>query len=485
MNNNINNYHNGENSNGKLDFTTKLSYGIGTLGQSMAGNMTAIFMLTFFTNVAGISPGLAGAILLIGKVWDAVNDPLIGWLSDQTKSLRWGRRLSWIVYGTIPFALFRFLQWLVPSFNQNQNSNVGLLFWYYVVIGIIAEALFTAVSLPYGAMTPELTQDYDERTSLNSFRFTFSIIGEISSLILVQIIFSHPIFTNLQIKNQYLLLAGIFSVVTIICLYWCVWQTRDRLLLFEKQHIHNQELEHIPFTEQLKNLWDNKPFLFVIIIFLCSWLGANITATIFPYFVIYLMKLPPSHIPQLMIVVQVTALIMLYCWSYLSKEYGRKSVYFLGIGIWIIASFGIFFLQPQQMYVTYLLCVMVGCGLSTAYLIPWSMITDVIDLDELNHGQRREGIFYGFVVFLQKLVLALGIFLVSYGLEISGFQAGTGETLIVQPESALLGIRLVISPLTMIFLILGLLVNYFYPLTREIHAEIMLQLKERHHQDNV
>lgn len=485
MNDNCNNYNNRRNPDAKLDFTTKLSYGIGTLGQSMAGNMTAIFMLSFFTNVAGISPALAGGILLIGKIWDAINDPLIGWLSDQTKSLRWGRRLSWIVYGTIPFALFRFLQWVVPSLHQDQNTNIGLLFWYYVIIGIIAEALFTAVSLPYGAITPELTQDYDERTSLNSFRFTFSIIGEISSLVLVQIILSHPLFANLQIKNQYLLLAGIFSVLIIISLYWCVWGTRDRLLLFEKQHIHTQELEHTPITEQLKTLWDNKPFLFVIIIFLCSWLGANITATVFPYFVIYLMKLPLSNIPQLMIVVQGTALIMLNFWSYLSKRYGRKIVYFLGISIWIIACFGILTLQPQQTYFLYLLCIMVGCGLSTAYLIPWSMITDVIDLDELNHDKRREGIFYGFVVFLQKLVLALGIFLVSYGLEISGFQAGTGETLIVQPESALLGIRLVMSPLTMIFLVFGLVVNHFYPLTREIHAEIMLKLEERHNQDNV
>jgi glycoside/pentoside/hexuronide:cation symporter, GPH family len=122
---------------------------------------------------------------------------------------------------------------------------------------------------------------------------------------------------------------------------------------------------------------------------------------------------------------------------------------------------------------------MAGCGLSIAYLIPWSMIPDVIDLDELNTGQRREGIFYGFVVFLQKLVLALGIFLVSNGLEASGFKAATGNAIIVQPDSAILGIRVVMGPLTIAFLSLGLVITYFYPLTREIHAEIMLKLKER------
>jgi GPH family glycoside/pentoside/hexuronide:cation symporter len=124
---------------------------------------------------------------------------------------------------------------------------------------------------------------------------------------------------------------------------------------------------------------------------------------------------------------------------------------------------------------------MAGFGVSTAYLVPWSLIPDVIDLDELQTGQRREGIFYGFMVLLQKLGLALGIFLVGNALETAGFQpAIPGETTLpIQPDSALLAIRITVGPLPIIFLICGLLLMYFYPITREIHTEIMMKLKAR------
>lgn len=167
----------------KLDLKTKLAYGAGDLGPAITANIAVFYMMVFFTNVAGISAGLAGSILMIGKIWDGINDPMVGMLTDKTQSRRWGRRLPWLLYGAIPFGVFFFLQWIVPQFTADKNINVWCLFWYYVAIGIVSQAFFTVVNLPYTAMTPELTQDYDERTSLNSFRFTFSIGGSILSLI--------------------------------------------------------------------------------------------------------------------------------------------------------------------------------------------------------------------------------------------------------------------------------------------------------------
>jgi len=128
----------------------------------------------------------------------------------------------------------------------------------------------------------------------------------------------------------------------------------------------------------------------------------------------------------------------------------------------------------------YVLAVMAGVGVSTAYLIPWSMMPDVIELDELRTGQRREGIFYGFMVMLQKIGLAIGLQLVGIALQWSGFQSTIpGQPAPDQPASALLAIRLAIGPLPTIALIGGLILAYFYPLTREVHAEILLKLRER------
>jgi GPH family glycoside/pentoside/hexuronide:cation symporter len=128
---------------------------------------------------------------------------------------------------------------------------------------------------------------------------------------------------------------------------------------------------------------------------------------------------------------------------------------------------------------------MAGVGVSVAYLVPWSMIPDVVDSDELNTGERREGIFYSFMVLLQKFGLALALFLVGQALEFSGFaQQIPGEPIPIQPESALLAIRIAIAPLPTVFLVIGLILNHFYPITKEVHANIRLQLQAKKNSDN-
>lgn len=465
--------------NEKLDFKTKLAFGAGDLGPAITANISIFYLLIFFTNVAGIPAGLAGSILLIGKIWDAVNDPLVGVLTDRTIS-RWGRRLPWMFYGAIPFGISFFLQWIVPPFNRDANANVWGLFWYYVFIGVISQVFYTVVNLPYTAMTPELTKDYDERTSLNSFRFAFSIGGSIFSLLLAKVIVDNIA----ERQQQYLVLAGICALISVLGLYWCVWGVRHRIIAFEAQRTSHEEPASIPITEQLTIVFSNRPFLFVIGIYLFSWLAVQITASVIPFFVIYWMRLKESEVPIALIGVQGTALFMLFVWSAVSKRVGKKAVYFMGMGLWIIAQAGLFFLQPTQVRLMYILAVMAGFGVSTAYLVPWSMMPDVIELDELKTGQRREGIFYGFMVLLQKCGLAIGLFLVGIALETSGFQeSAVGQAALpVQPDSALFAIRIATGPIPAICLICGLILAYFYPITREMHAEILLKLKERQNQ---
>jgi GPH family glycoside/pentoside/hexuronide:cation symporter len=230
----------------------------------------------------------------------------------------------------------------------------------------------------------------------------------------------------------------------------------------------------------LQIAFSNQPFLYVVGIYLFSWLGVQVTASILPYFVVNWMNLPAAQFPLVAIAVQGTALVMLFVWSAVSARVGKKAVYFMGMIVWIIAQAGLFFLQPSQVGLMYFLAVLAGVGVSTAYLVPWSMIPDVIELDELKTGQRREGIFYGFMVLLQKVGLAVGLFLVGQSLEWSGFvETVPGQPAPVQPASALLAIRIAIGPLPTLALIFGLILAYFYPITREVHAEILLKLKER------
>ena len=460
----------------KLNLSTKLAFGAGDLGPAITANISVFFVLVFLTNVAGLPAGLAGSVLMVGKIWDAINDPIIGVLSDRTVH-PWGRRYPWMVFGAVPFGILFFLQWIVPSNNQ------WFLFWYYVIIGILFNTAYTAVNLPYTALTPELTSDYNERTSLNSFRFSFSISGSIFSLILAQIIFS---FFPDSPYQKYLILGAVCAILSIFPLFWCFLGTRKRVWAGHSVADNQDNSDSIPIAEQIKIAFSNRPFLLVIGIYLCSWLGVQLTASILPYFVVNWMQMPEATFPQVAIAVQGTALVMLFVWSSISKRYGKKSVYFMGMGVWIIAQAGLFFLQPGQVGLMYILAILAGCGVSTAYLVPWSMIPDVIDLDELNTGQRREGVFYSFMVLLQKIGLAVGLFLVGQALDIAGFLSTVpGQPAPIQPDSALLAVRFAIGPLPTIVLIIGMIFTFLYPITKEVHADILLQLSEKKRQENL
>ncbi|MDJ0597316.1 MAG: MFS transporter [Crocosphaera sp.] len=542
----------------KLHFTTKLAYGAGDFGPAIAANILVFYLLFFFTNVAGLPPGLAGSILMIGKISDAINDPIIGVLSDKTHS-RWGRRLPWILGGIIPFALCYSLQWTIPQFSDDLTVNQWSLFAYYVVIGILFNIAYTTVNLPYTALTPELTQDYNERTSLNSFRFSFSIGGSILSLILY-ILVSINFPDDPQIR--FLILGLSCSFLGIIALFWCSLRIQEKgkeailnliqkkqlgilltgvgilgiiygilrfipttstlmggngqldylsffsiisgLLLFgfgyslwfakvedhlvsqkaKQSNLNNQAQTNLSFLQQLKIVFNNRPFLFVIGIYLCSWLAVQLTASILVYFVVSYMNLREDQSGLVALAVQGTALVMLFFWQAVCQKLDKKIVYFMGTGVWIIAQIGLFLLQPGQVNLMFVLAIMAGFGVSVAYLIPWSMVPDVIELDELETGQRREGVFYAFMVLLQKFGLALGLFLVGIVLEAAGFvEQIPGQPIPTQPETALFAIRIAVAPLPAIILIIGLILAYFYPITREVHGSIRLKLQERYQQE--
>ncbi|GAB4144725.1 MAG: MFS transporter [Cyanobacteria bacterium J069] len=461
-----------------LSLGTKLAYGAGDLGTAITANILAVFLLVFFTSVAGIPAGIAGSILLVGKIWDAVNDPIVGILSDRTQS-RWGRRYPWIVVGAIPFGIFFFLQWIVPQFSADPARNLWMLVAYYIGISVLFNIFYTVVNLPYTALTPELTDDYDERTSLNSFRFIFSIGGSILSLVIVLAIFSA---IPDDAARQFQAIGAICAIISVLPFFWCVFGTYGHVSRrLRRRAVHAEATPpEMPLLQQLKVAFANRPFLFVIGIYLCSWLALQNTVTIIPYFVRDWMGLSSQVYTQVVIAVQVTALAMLLVWERISRRIGKKAVYILGMVLWVIAEIGLFLLQPGQVGWMYFLGILAGMGVSTAYLIPWSMVPDVIDLDELRTGQRREGVFYSFMVLLQKMGLAIALFLVGQALDASGFIESTaGQAIPIQPASALTAIRVMIGPLPAIVLLLGMGLAYFYPITREVHANILLELSER------
>jgi GPH family glycoside/pentoside/hexuronide:cation symporter len=450
----------------KLNFSTKLAYGIGELSGSLPSNILVFFFLFFLTDVAGLKPGIAGLIVMLGKIWDAINDPLIGWLSDRTLS-RFGRRYPWMILGSIPLGLSCCFLWTIPP-NNNQN----FLIFYYTIIALVFYAAFTAVLLPYSALSAELTQDYNDRTNLISFRSAFSIGGSIFSLVLAELIFS-------WVKNpqkQYLILGFFAGLIAIVAIYISVWGTYKRYHQVQKNHPIVNQSSSLSIGKKFRLIFTNFSFICVMIIYLCSWLSVQTIAAILPYFVINCMQLSEEHFTRMAIAVQGTALMMMIVWNYLSNRLGKKVIYLIGIPFTIIAELGLFLLQPGQITLMYLIAIMAGIGIATAYIVPWSMLPDVIDLDQLKTGERREGIFFALVVQLQKIGIALALLMVGKILDNAGYIPGsTGQ----QPEAALWAIRMIIGPLPISLLVISLIFAYLYPITKEIHQNILLKISQK------
>ncbi|MGC1479531.1 MAG: MFS transporter [Chthoniobacterales bacterium] len=460
----------------RLNRGARLAYGAGELGPAMAGSTMIFFQLVFLTNVAGLSAGYAGSVLLIGKLWDAFNDPLIGWLSDRTRS-RWGRRLPWMVASAIPFALFFVLLWVVPGFAAKDHQLA--LFLYYTVVAVLYSTCYTALALPHSSLTAELSSDYDERSRITGSRMAFSLGGSVGGLLIAQAVFT--IFADAPKTFQYLVFALAIAIVSLGAVAACVTGVWRFVVDRDRQRIAIALPEAaMPVSEQIRVIFSNRPFLIVCGIYLTSWLAMQFTATILPFYVESVMGLPSTRFPLLALAVQGTALLLIPVWSRLSVRIGKQPVYFYGMSCWIVAQVGLLFLPRGNEPLLFVMAVVAGIGISVCYLIPNAMLPDTIEYDELQTGRRREGVFYGFFVFLQKLALALGTFIVGQALATAGYiSSGPGQAAPVQPDSALTAIRIAIGPLPAAALVLGMLLTWAYPITKARHAEILAELARR------
>lgn len=455
-----------EESKRPLSRSTKLAYGTGDLGPAMVSMIKGFFLLNFLINIAGLTPIAAGSVLLIGKIWDAVNDPIVGTLTDRTRT-RWGRRRPWLLFGSVPFGLAFFLHFIVPP-----GLGSAGLFWYYVVVGILLDAGFTAVNVPYAALTPELSSDNQERTDLNMYRFSFSVLGGLVAALMYNVVVDQVYVDAPRVGNA---IQGIIIAVVIVISNIIVFAYTS-----EKDFDEVHEAEQISFLEGYRIALSSRPFINVSLIYLLTWLSIQFVQTLIVfYFRDYIGGSMGMPFFILLVLLQVSNFAFILIWGHLSRRVGRKRVFYYGIPVWIVALIGLYFVEPGQIPLVYVLAALSGVGVSLGFLIPWSLLPDVVDDDELKTGRRREGIFYGFFVFLQKLGISIGLFVQGVVLEWAGYVEAVDGFAQPQPDSAILAIRLLITVAPIVFLLLSVYAVYKNPIDQERLAEIQRQLAER------
>jgi len=439
----------------KLSMKTKIFYGIADLGIALLTASIQFFLLFYYTDIAGINPGLAGTALLVGKLtWDAINDPVFGYLSDRTRS-RWGRRKPYMLLGAIPFGLSIWLLFSLPPDLVGVKAFLAVLGSF-----LLADTTQTLVSVPYYALSAELTYDYDERTSLISIRMIFTVLGYILGAAATTAVAGMFIGMGWTKNAAYSGMGAVFgavAVVTLLVTTFGVKETPRPDLLPAKMSI----------KKQVQQVFRNRPFVQYMIMSTIISISFTLLTSLLPYFATYQL-LMADQIPLIMLVLLGTIALFLIPWRMVAKKMNKGPAYALGLFIASVAIVVAFFLPYGPTPWIYAIAFVAGMGFSAQYVFPWSMIPDVIEVDEAQSGERHEGIYFGVNAFLGKITGAIGIAVAGWALDIYGYVPDA-----VQTTQALFGIRFFYAIVPVIAFLLALPLLIWYPITREKHAELV------------
>lgn len=456
----------------------KLLYGSGDWGISSIGMMRSIFYAIYLTDVVGIEPRLASIGALVGIVWDAINDPLIGMLSDRIKS-KYGRRRPFLLWFAFPFGLSFVMLWSAP----NWESQIGLLI-YVTLAFMISDTLTTLVAMPYLALTPELTQDYDERTSLSSFRTVFQLLAAMTVVISAPMIVDAVLIGGGTQQQGFMAAGAVFGAIGALPLFFIGWFIRERYSAREE--------EPLPFRETLRMAWQNVPFRYAAGIYMFNWSAVDMVAITFPFFLLYwvaqgdllakvnILGVDLALESAFFGVMMFVCILLVPFWLWFAKRYNKIQAYMVGMAAWIIVQALIFTIPQGDVEYLLLIAAMAGIGVSAAYILPDSILPDVIEWDELRTGRRQEGIYYGVRTLIRKLTGALVIFITLQVLGWSGYQSPPPDVVqFTQPDSALFSIRMLVSFIGVSILLGTIVLAWFYPLTREKYDRIKHLLQRK------
>lgn len=442
----------------RLPWYTKLFYGSADFGFAFVDSCVAVLFAIFMTDIVGLPAKMAALAIFIGKSWDYINDPIIGYLCDRTRT-RWGRRRPFLLFGFIPFGLSFLMMWWIPPFE-----NQWLLTGYYALAFFFFDTMVTVVTMPYFALTPELTQDYDERTSLTSYRMAFSLIGGLVAFVVPLAIVGETIPEN---ADRTLMMGAIFAAAASLPLLLTFFGTREK-----KKYLAQ---EPPSLRESLRAARRNRPFIFAMGIFLFTWTAMSIIENQLFYFLEYRMGME-EQAPIVAGVVFVTAILVLPLWVWAARKTDKRKAYIFGMLFLSAVMVTLIFIPPTLgLFIVLALAALAGVGVSAIHVLTWAMIPDAVEVDELESGARHEGMFYALVTLFRKMAVSIALPLVLLLLDASRFVPNSAE----QPESAINAIRFLMGPLPSLFLLGGIVFAIFYPLSRQAHQETRAKIAAR------
>ena len=460
-----------------MKLSEKIGYGFGDMSSSMFWKLFSYFLPFFYSNVFGLSLADAGVLMLVTRIWDAVSDPMMGIIADRTKT-RWGKDGPYLLFFSLPFAVCGILLFTTP-----EN---GKTLWAYITY-ILMMTVYTGINVPYGSLLNVMTADSDEKSVLSSYRMFFAYGGSFIAL------FAWEPLCNMFDKARTVAddaAGGLASISTspeawqkaMIVIASCCFILFVLSFLLTKEHVKSEST--VSVGQDLKLLLKNKPWWLLIGAALASNLFNTVRGTTTAYFFADYIQKTVEMAPQWAFLVsagiflsigEISNMIGVVLAVPMSKNLGKKSTYIISMAVLIGLSIAFFFLPATTGGYWAMLIFQVVISIFTGVISPlvWSMYADVADYSELKDGTASTGLIFSSASMAQKFGGAFGGSAVMWMLAAFGYNTVAGA---VQTETAILGLRILMSWVPAAVAALSILVVWFYPLTKKKMEGVQAEL---------
>ena len=439
----------------KLSKSKLIGYGSGDFALGILINCIIFHLIYFYTDVFYINAVAAGSIILISRILQGFINPYIGNLSDKTET-RWGKKRPFILFGALPMGLLFFFIFAPVGIISENNFTYGLitLTLFFIV--------FSTVMIPYAALPASMTRDSHERSVISAYRMVFSLIGAVIAASCTKPLVS--LFTDEAVGFRMVgLIFGIIAAMILLITFSVV----------REKDMPESKTEELKFSEKLKLIRHNTPFIIIACMSLACFSGMNILAMVINYYFIYVLN-AQHFIFFAFITIFAAAGLAAPFFIILANKKGKKNAFLTGLIILFVVMIMAFFLKEAGIWVIFIILFFAGVGISSVFLFPYSLMPDTIEYMEWKTGQRQEGLLYSFFIIFFNLSSALASFIVGITLDITNYRPH--ET---QSDTSIMGIQLLMTFIPAIPILISIILVALYPINEKFHKKIVDDLVKR------